>query len=111
MADDEQKAKEDLQKLVPEDKTVEVNGVEIDVKPLQNEPLLKGMMEASKRDQDNRHFFYQAVASTLNSNEGFSDITIEDIKNSRFNIAPLIEAITEVNGLGDFLDEEEIEEM
>jgi len=110
MSEDENE-KSDLEKIVPETKTVELNGQEIQVKPLQNEPLLKGMMEASKRDQDNRHFFYQAVASTLNSNEGFSEITVEDIKNSRFNIAPLIEAITEVNGLGDFLDEEEIEEM
>lgn len=109
MADDEQKS--GLEMIVPESKTVELNGTEIEVKPLENQDTLEASMEAEKRGQDNKDFFYELIARTLNENEGFDGITAQEVKESRGNVLPLVMAVQEVNGLGDFLDQEELQEM
>jgi len=109
MSEDEQKT--GLEKLVPESKIVTLNGHKVEVKPLENEQQLEAAMKAEKRGQDNMDFFLELVAMTLNQNEGFENITGEDVKNSRGNILPLVMKVQEVNGLSDFLDEEDLQEI
>jgi len=108
---EQEDGKSGLEKIVPESKTVTLNGEEITVKPLENEDTLKASMEAEKRGQDNKDVFYELIARTLNENDGFDGVTAEEVKKSRGNVLPLVLAVQEVNGLGDFLDEEELQGM
>lgn len=107
MSDEQEK----LQQLVPETKTVKIAGTKIDVPPLSNEQQLKATIEAEKRGQDNQDFFLKLIAMTLNENDGFEGVTKDDVRTSKGNILPLINAVQEANGLGDFLDEEEVEDL
>lgn len=100
-----------LEKLVPESKTITLNGHEIEVNPLKNEKVLQAAMEAEKRGKDNIDFFLELIADTLNDNDGFEDVTGEGVREGKGSILPLIQAVQEVNGLQDFLDEEEIQEI
>lgn len=109
MSEDEQTT--GLEKIVPETEVVELNGHKIDVNPVENEKTLRAAMESEKRGQDNVDFFIDLAAKSLNQNEGFENITGQDLKESKGNILPLIMAVQKVNGLGDFLDEEELQGM
>lgn len=111
MTDEEQKS--GLEMIVPEGQTVHLNGVEIEAKPVENDKQLKAAMEAEKRGKDNIDFFLELVAATLNQeqNEDFEDVSAEEIRKSRGNILPLLTAVQEANGLADFLDEEEMEQI
>ena len=109
--EDEQNVGLDL--IVPEGQTVTLNGVEVEAKPVNNDVQLRAAMEAEKRGQDNVDFFLELVAETLNQdqNEEFENVTAEGLKQSEGNILPLVMAVQEANGLGDFLDEEDLEEV
>lgn len=108
---EQEQDKSDIEKLVPQTESVTLNGHKIVIRPLENEQQLKAAMESEKRGKDNTDFFLELVAMTLNENEGFDGVTGEDVKNSRGNILPLIMKVQEVNGLNDFLDEEELQEL
>lgn len=103
--------KSGIEKIVPADKKVTLNGHEINIKPLENEKILKAAMESERSGKDNTDFFLELVADTLNENEGFEGVTAKDVRESRGNILPLIMSVQEVNGLSDFLDEEDLQEI
>lgn len=108
---EQNQGKSDIEKLVPGSKTINLNGHEIEVKPLENDKTLRAAAESDKPGKDNMDYFLELVAETLNENEGFSGVTAQEVKNSRGNILPLVTAVQQVNGLADFLDEEDLEEI
>lgn len=103
--------KSDIEKLVPEKREVTINGVDVTVEPLENQKTLEAAMEAEKRGQEDVDFFLHLIAETLNMNEEFDGVTLEDVKTSRGNLLPLLQAVQEVNGLQDFSDEKIAEQI
>lgn len=103
MTDDDE-AVSDMEKLVADPKKVTINGTDITVKPLKNKDIMSTAVEAEKKGDSDADFLYGLVAMTLNQNDGF-DVTVEEVKESSGTILPLMNAVQEVNGLADFLDQ------
>lgn len=102
--DENKTAVSDMEKLVADPKTISINGNEITVKPIKNKKIMREAVESEKNGESDADFLYGLVAETLNMNQGF-DVTVEEVKDARGTILPLMQAVQEVNGLADFLDQ------
>lgn len=102
---DEEQNKKDLDKLQPQAQTLELNGHEITFPPLENDATLQATVESEKRGGSDLDFFLELIAISINTNDGFEDVTKEDVKDMKGTILPMLQAVQSANGL-DFSEED-----
>jgi len=96
---------EKLEKLTAEGKTVEIDDVEFDVKPL----TMKEFLKSQQIGQDNQgEGLLEMLYHSLKKDE---EITKQGLKEAPAKVLkPLQDAVNEVNDFEDFFDEDEKQE-